>query len=238
MWERVWDSTSVCVLGEGPSRLITVIRIEHTVVICRILFLSLAKLWQSVRGVLPYKFHHWSHVCSNRNLFPVQGPPRNNEKHSRACFVSFFFFYCVLNIYFKHLITVSYLPIYIMNQWAFLASLKPSRQCSCRLYHTEIYIVCQVRDSTKEFIIRPRKVMGFCMCKRFTFIISQPSATEGFHTNPSHYDSLITQRMWHLALSFVIKSLKLHLQQSAERQWMDPFIGQYHHVKTEVWNNF
>lgn len=50
---------------------------------------------------------------------------------------------------------------------------------------------------------------------------------------PSHYDSLITQRMWHLALSFVIKSLKMHLQQSAERQWLDPFIGQYHYVKTE-----
>lgn len=112
-------------------------------------------------------------------------------------------FYCVLNIYLKHLnsltfkqlvtyliiyylcITYIYINIYIMNWWAFMASLKPSRQCSCRLYHTEIYIVCQVRDNTKEFIIRPRKVMGFCMCKRFTFIISQPSATEGIHANPA-----------------------------------------------------
>lgn len=151
--------------------------------------------------------------------------------------VSFLLFILFSTFTFKHLITVSYLPINMMNRWAFSASLKPSRQCSCRLYHTEIYIVCQVQDSTKEFIIRPRKVMGFCMCKRFTFFISQPSATESIH-KPSHYDSLITQRIWHLALSFVIKSLKLHLQQSAERQWMDPFIRQYHHVKTEVCNNF
>jgi len=56
--------------------------------------------------------------------------------------------------------------------------LKPSRQCSCRLYHTEIYIVCQVHDSTIEFILRFANLMQFGMSAHSTLIICQPSATQ------------------------------------------------------------
>lgn len=128
---------------------------------------------------------HW---IESVQLYRYQAEPtvRINMKRNNWTHHSFYTFSTFI-VFYSHSRNKSFssmhndLTTHLFNFWAeqdFSAGLKPSRQCSCRLYHTEIYIVCQVHDSTKEFILRSPKPVRFSMSARLTLIICQPSTTQ------------------------------------------------------------